>query len=435
MPKTTTYPPRGWNSFDSYGAYCHEAAAFANLETFAEKLVPHGYEFFTLDIAWYAEYPLRPGTLFPAVGRANDIHLDAWGRPLPSKAYFPNGFEKLIARAHELGIKFGLHLMRGIPRQAVRANLPILDTAYGAADVANPDDVCAWGDEFMWGMHHRHPGAQAYYDSLIGLMAKWGVDFLKYDDITNHPLDMRAVRTAIERSGRPIVLSLSPGNQVQPANAADYQPGDTVRITGDVWDKRCYLDLSLKAWEAWTEVPDPNFWIDLDMIPFGKLKVMNPPQLQGPEMENDAAFAGVGTARDSQLTLPQKRTFMTMQALAASPLIMGGDLPQTPEEDFALITHPDILACNANGVIGHKVAQLDPLQIWHSPDRSIPGAGWIAVFNRSESENASLDTAAITRIPKTPAKWREAWSAKSWDALPSKLTIEPDDSLLFRYES
>lgn len=433
MPKTTPYPPRGWNSFDSYGAYCHEAGALANLEVFAEKLAPHGYEFFTIDIAWYAEYPLRPGTLYPAIGQGEQLHLDSWGRPLPSKTYFPNGFEKLIARAHTLGVKFGLHLMRGIPRQAVLEDLPILGTDFRASEVANREDVCSWGNHHMWGMHHSHPGAQAYYDSLLKLLADWGVDFIKYDDITPHPQDMAAVRTAIERSGRPMVLSLSPGNQVSPSRRSDYEPGDAVRITGDVWDDRCYFDFSLQAWDAWSGETGLGYWIDLDMIPFGKLKVMNPPKFQGPEMENDAAFAGIGTARDCKLTLPQKRTFMTMQAMAASPLIMGGDLPQTSDEDFQLITHPDILACNANGVIGRRIALHGPTQIWHAPDQSGDGSGWFAVFNRSADTTIEVPTDLIE--PRVPGAthWREAWSELAWRSLPADLPIAPDDALLLRY--
>lgn len=120
-------PPLGWNSFDSFGGYFHEEAAFAQLEAFAEKLAPHGDEYFIVDIGWYGEYELVPGTKFPSPNNykhAGDIHLDEWARPLPSKCYFPNGFKSLVDHTHELGLKFGFHMMRGIPRKAVELDLP-----------------------------------------------------------------------------------------------------------------------------------------------------------------------------------------------------------------------------------------------------------------------------------------------------------------------
>ena len=66
-------PPMGWNSFDSYGVYLHEDAAISNLEAMAEKLKPHGYEYFVIDNGWFGEYTLQEGTIYPAEKHTHDI--------------------------------------------------------------------------------------------------------------------------------------------------------------------------------------------------------------------------------------------------------------------------------------------------------------------------------------------------------------------------
>ena len=73
--------------------------------------------------------------------------------------------------------------MRGIPRQAVRQNTPILGAAVRAADIALPNHTCPWNPD-MFGVDMSKPGAQAYYDSVFALYASWGVDLVKVDDIS-----------------------------------------------------------------------------------------------------------------------------------------------------------------------------------------------------------------------------------------------------------
>ena len=195
-------PPMGWNSFDSYGVYLHEEAAMANLEVMAEKLKPHGYEYFVLDNGWFGEYALQPGTMFAAEKHAHDVRLDENGYFLPSKCYFPGGFEPIVDRCHELGLKFGVHLMRGIPRKAVELNLPIEGTPYRAADIADTDPAenCKWC-RYCYGVDMSKPGAQDWYDGLIRHIAAMGVDFIKYDDIVPHPDEVEAV--ALELNVKP----------------------------------------------------------------------------------------------------------------------------------------------------------------------------------------------------------------------------------------
>jgi len=219
-------PPMGWNSFDSYGVYLYEKAAMDNLEAFAEKLKPYGYEYFVIDAGWFGEFKLRPGTIYPAEKHAKKLHFNKYGLLQPSETYFPNGLKPIIDHCHELGLKFGLHLMRGIPRAAVISNTPVEGTKYFAKDIADTTSICNWNPQ-NYGVDMSKPGAQEFYNSLINQMADWGVDFIKYDDLVPYPKEIEGIANAIEQCGKPMVLSLSPGGDVDPNRDRTLADGQT----------------------------------------------------------------------------------------------------------------------------------------------------------------------------------------------------------------
>jgi hypothetical protein len=410
-------PPMGWNSFDSYGVYLHEGAALANLEAMADKLLPHGYEYFVIDNGWFGEYTLQEGTIFPAEKHAHDIRIDEYGYFLPSEVYFPNGLKPIAERCHELGLKFGVHLMRGIPRKAYEMDLPIKGTSYTARDIANtnPEENCKWC-HYCYAVDMSKPGAQEWYDGLIEHIASMGVDMIKYDDIVAHPDEVEAVAKAIVKTGRPILLSLSPGGKVDPEAIDFFKMGNMLRVTPDVWDEQKYIDLCFDAWRKWQGKEQPGFWIDMDMIPFGQLQLMSPPSSDGAKTamdKGDIALAGKGVNRWSQLSKPQMETFITMRALAASPLMMGGDLPTLDEFSLKLITDPDMLACNQNGAMGSLVDEHDGVEIWRSKKRGFASAGWVGVFNRSiRVKTVELSAGRLGFKAEESIRLRDVWKAR-----------------------
>lgn len=378
--KRTDSPPMGWNSFDSYGVYCYEEAAFANLEAMNIKLKPYGYIYFVIDNGWFGEYLLEKNTRFSVERHASDIHINEYGLFEPSKTYFPNGFKDLINSCHAKGLKFGLHLMRGIPRKAVHLNTPIKGTKYKAADIADTINVCTWCT-YNYGVDMSKPGAQEYYNSLINQMADWGVDFIKYDDIVPYPEEVNAIVKAISQCNRPIILSLSPGDKVDNRDLPVLSRADMLRVTADIWDTQHSIDLTFDAWKRWQRTNIPGFWPDMDMIPFGELQLMSPSGRKAKD-QKDIALAGQGTNRWSELNDAQKYTFITQRAMAASPLFYGGSLVSIDDFSLRLLTNQEMLACNQNGVMGRLLLEKEGLEIWTVKEKD-RNAGWIGVFNRN----------------------------------------------------
>lgn len=351
--RLTPVPPLGWNCYDCLGSG-DEQSLMENLEVFAKRLKPHGYKYFVVDNLWSNDID-ENGKQF--------VQLDEYGREMPSKKKYPNGFVPLIKRTHELGLKFGFWMGRGIIREAVNKNLPVKGTLYRAQDIANKEDISTWY-KLNYGVDMRKPGAQEFYNSVVELLAGWGADFIKYDDIVPHPDEIEAVANAIEHCGRDIVLSLSPGDIIDPAHIKSYRRANMLRITGDVWDKRESLEKGFVRWEQMAQYGGEGFWIDLDMIPFGYF---------------------TNKKRMDKFTIDQKQTFMAQRALAASPLFMGGDLRTSDGLSFELITNPGMLACNQNGIVGKLVQRKGSIDVWKTPDKKKNDRGWIGVFNRSES--------------------------------------------------
>jgi alpha-galactosidase len=429
-------PPMGWNSFDSYGVYLHEKAAMANIEAMAEKLKPHGYEFFVIDNGWFGEYKLQEGTIFAAEKHASDIRLNEYGHFIPSKVYFPNGLKKISDRCHELGLKFGIHLMRGVPRKAYELNLPIKGTKYTARDIANTNrnENCGWCN-YCYAVDMTKPGAQEWYDGLMQHIADMGVDYIKYDDIVPHPDEVQAVADAIKKTGRPIVLSLSPGNTVDPKAIDFFKMANLLRVTSDIWDKQHGINACFNAWRKWQGKEQPGFWIDMDMIPFGRLQLMSPhvKKKGKSRSKGNIALAGWGTDRQSFLSKPQMKTFITMRAMAASPLMMGGDLPTLDEFSLSLITNSQMVSCNQNGVMGKLVYERKGLETWLTAKKGTDRKGWVAIFNRTRKNQSITMTSEILGLNNKDYSLHEIWSDSEMK-IGSNVNIEPNGCLFIHYK-
>lgn len=362
-PLLAPRPPMGWNSWNSFATTITEAQARETAAIMAAKLLPFGYDVFTVDIQWYE--PTASGYDYHAEARPT---LDAHGRLLPAPNRFPSsaggkGFAPLAAHVHGLGMKFGVHLMRGIPRQAVDRNLPILGTPHRAADIADTGSICPWNPD-MFGVDMTKPGAQAYYDSVFRLFAEWGVDFVKMDDMSRpydaHAPEIEAAHRAIGRSGRPIILSLSPGETPVPRGDHVRRFAQMWRISDDFWDDWAMLKAQFVRLANWSVYRAPGAWPDADMLPLGRLAL---------------------GARDSRFTPGEQRTLMTLWSIARSPLIMGGDLRHLDMATLALLANRAVIAVNQASRDNRPHFVEDDAPIWSARPEGADGDRYLALFN------------------------------------------------------
>jgi len=408
-------PPMGWNSWDSYGTSVTEAQVKANAEYMARHLAVHGWQYIVVDIQWSEPNP-RAGGYNP------DAHLqmDAFGRLTPAVNRFPSaadgkGFQPLAEYVHSLGLKFGIHIMRGIPRQAVAANTPVEATQVHAADIANQYSLCPWNHD-MYGVDVSRPGGQAYYDSIVRMYARWGVDFIKADDILRpiHRDEIAALHSAIQKSGRPMVLSLSPG----PARAEDLdflrQNANLWRVSDDFWDEWRLLAENFTLMGIWGGAGRAGAWPDGDMLPLGRIGIM----------------AERGTDRRTRFTPLEQRTVMSLWSIAQSPLIFGGDLQSNDAATNALITNDEVLAVDQQGAHGREVLSSGPRRIWtaDAPD----GAKYVGVFNLGERAlDVRIEWPELA-LPENCAV-RDLWERKDLGAMRSgTFRVEPHASGLYK---
>jgi alpha-galactosidase len=420
----------GWNSWDSYGTTLTEAEFKTNADVLASALKPFGYQYAVVDIEWYTPHPPARGNYIPDPA---NVTLDAYGRFVPAPNRFPSsangeGFKPLADYAHARGLRFGIHIMRGIPRLAVERNLPIGATSFHAADIADKANSAPWtGMTDTYGIDMSKPGAQAYYDSIVELYARWGVDYIKADDMAApfHAAEIDALHRAIVKSGRRIVLSLSPG----PAPLAEHErlqaDAQLWRISGDFWDR--WKDIQqhfqlMHDWQPYVGVNDT--WPDADMLPLGHIA------LRG---EN-------GTERQSRLTHDEQRTLINLWAIFRSPLIMGGDLPSLLTEPdhwtLSLLTNRDVIALDQHSQNTRIPIFTDSLAVWTADDLTrpkMPVNHFVAVFNRLDTAQPVKLSWEQLGLDKASYRTVDLWTKKHDQAQPGiDVILQPHASLLLR---
>jgi hypothetical protein len=372
--KAAPTPPMGWNSWDSYGITINEQEFLANTSWMAAHLKKFGWQYGVVDEGWYVVDP-------QSKPEDSQFNLDENGRYIPVQSRFPSaaggtGFEALSNKLHAEGLKFGLHIIRGIPKQAVTRNVKIAGTTLLAADAADISDTCPW-NTYNYGVKNN-PAGQAYYDSVARLYASWNVDYIKIDCISSHPYrgdEIRMFSEAVRKTGRPMVVSLSPGPTPLEKASEVSKWADMWRISDDFWDvwkddsgKLFPQDLigQFQKAAAWAEHSGDGHWPDADMLPLGYL---------GPRPGNEKE-------RESNLNHEEERTVMTLWCIFRSPLIMGGNLTRMDEFTTSLLTNPEVLAVDQHSSGGKQVIAGDNAIVWSAHDGT--NGQYLAVFNLGE---------------------------------------------------
>ena len=370
--KTLT-SPMGWNSWDCYGAAVTEDIVKQNADFMAKNLKQFGWEYIVVDIQWS-----EPTAVNNEYHPFADLCMDEYGRLLPAPNRFPSaeggkGFKPLADYVHSLGLKFGIHIMRGIPRQAVHKNLPVKGTKYTAREVAKTASTCFWNSD-MYGVDPHKEGGRAYYDSIFELYASWDVDFIKCDDICrelpHEEEELVMLSESLRSCGRDMVLSLSPGPALLEKAELYKEVADMWRITDDFWDKWELLYNMFERAEKWCTHTGAGNWPDADMLPIGPIR-------QVYDKNEWTNFT-----EDEQITM------MTLWCVFRAPLMIGGEMTGFDDFTMKLITNEGILKMHKDIRHSHQVFKRTfegcEYIVWTGVD--VDGGQYIAVFNTGDSD-------------------------------------------------
>jgi len=418
-------PPMGWNSWDSYGLSITEAEYKANASWLHRHLQPLGWQYVVVDEGWYVRQPGQKGA-------AQGFVMDGVGRYLVADNRFPSaasgaGFKPLADWVHSLGLKFGLHIIRGIPREAVEKNLPIEGSAFHAADAANTGDTCRWNSD-NYGLK-ANAASQVYYDSIIKLYAGWGIDYIKVDCISRpyQADEIHMMSAAIAKSGRAMVLSLSPG-PTPIEEAEDVKKyAQLWRISDDMWDTwsgpedKTFPAGLIRQFERtaqWAPHIAVSHWPDADMLPLGYL---------GPR-------PGWGDPRVSRLTADESRTMMTLWSMARSPLVAGTNLTKMDPATEALYTNPEVIAVDQHSRENREHSRTGSLVVWTA--RPEEGTGhYVAIFNLADKAQDVTYSWKDLGLPEGNHAVRDLWARKDLGSATSlKTSLAAHATMLYRVQ-
>ena len=425
-------PPMGWNSWDCLGMEMNEDEIKAAADYMAKHLKQYGYEYIVLDMGWNFGEGLGTNNFHSGLGTPNwkPYHnppqfMDEYGRLIPNPKRFPSsvngkGLKPLADYIHSVGLKFGIHIMRGIPWQAVEQNTPIKGTLFKARDIYTDSTRCVWF-EGMKTVDMTKPGAQEYYDSLLELYTEWGVDFIKADDIINpyRIPEIEAFYKAVQKTGRRIVINLSAYAPFDFANHVS-EHANMWRITGDMWDAWVAIDHTFKVCRQWQKYIKPGHWPDCDMIPIGKLRMNG----------TDGALAYFlnidkeSTINEfSRLTEDEKQTIVSLWSIFRSPLMIGGYLPELTPSDFDLLTNKEVLAINQASINNRELRFSEKESVWtaDSPDRKTM---YLALFNTGEEPSIPIQVTWQELGISGKYKVRDLWKKKDLDVFDQQVVFD-----------
>ena len=286
-------------------------------------------------------------------------------------------FKPLADYVHGKGLKFGIHIMRGIPRKAVDANLPVFGSKLTAADVANKQSICRWNSD-MYGVDVTK-GGQAYYDSIVQLYTSWGLDFIKADDMFgfgdggDHSSEIDALNKSIAKYGRPIVLSLSPGTR-------DAQQS---RVFGGACADVAHFGRFLGSLGGSEEPVRTS----------EHLEPVGPP---GPLARRRHASAGAHRTarrarRSAHVAADPRRTDHADLSLVhgAFPLMFGGNLPDNDAFTLSLMTNDEVLAVDQKAESSRQLFSTGNQVAWVA---DLPGSKvkYVAVFNIGDTDDERI---------------------------------------------
>ena len=379
-------PPMGWNSWDCYYSSVTEKEVLQNAQYLVDNdLVRHGWEYVVVDIRWYCNHPSLGGGNYNQNG-TQDYVLDQYGRYLPSPSRFPScmvdgenqGFKALAERIHAMGLKFGIHIMRGVPKSVVGSSYKLKgsESTEWSQVYEGTTSPCTWLKDNL--LVRDNEAGQLYYNSLMDLYAEWGVDFLKVDDLSRpfYTDEIHMIRKAIDQCGRPIVLSLSPGKtQFQYAEEC-LANANQWRMMDDLWDTWSAVDAVFNEANYWSQYSRPGNYADCDMLPLGQISMTIA----------DPGYTSADGGRWTRLSHDEQQTMMTLWGICHSPLFFGGEMTKNDAWTLSLLNNEEYHQMHKYGQDAHQILNDEDLGhvAWTSTD-PYTGNRYLALFQRDNT--------------------------------------------------
>ena len=379
-------PPMGWNSWDCYYSSVTEKEVMQNAHYLVDNdLVRHGWEYVVIDIRWYCNHPSLGGGWYNQQG-TQDYVLDEYGRYLPSPTRFPScmvdgknqGFKALADKLHAMGLKFGIHLMRGVPKVVVGSNYKLKGSEQTpwTQVYSGTTSPCGWLGDNLRVRDNQY--GQLYYNSIMDLYAEWGVDFLKIDDLSRpfYTDEVKMIRRAIDQTGRPIVLSLSPGKTAFDKADDCLENANMWRMMDDLWDNWSAVDAVFPEAHFWSTVTRPGNYADCDMLPLGHIAATIA----------DPGYTNADPGHWTQLTQNEQLTMMTLWGICHSPLFFGGEMTKNDDFTLSLMTNEEYHQMHKYGQDAHQVMadEENGHTVWTSVDPAT-GNRYLALFQRDNT--------------------------------------------------
>jgi alpha-galactosidase len=352
--KLALTPPMGWNSWNVFGLGVTDAQVRAMASAMrASGLADHGWTYVNVDDGWQAAKRQPNGTL-------------------TGNEKFPDMAE-LAGFVHSLGLKFGVYSTPG----------PL---------------TCG-----------RYPGSLDHVQQDAESYARWGVDYLKYDQcsysdrltpassLADFQLPYRLMGTALRQQHRDIVYSLCQYGEREVWNWGASVGGQSWRVSGDIEDTwPSVLATGFDAHRAAASTA-PGAWADPDMLVVGRV-------------------GWGGSLHASRLTPDEQYSHISLWSLLAAPLLLGNDLSALDEFTRNLLANDEVLAINqdALGMSALRKLEQDDWQVWVKP--LADGDLAVGIFNLADK---------YRRWPYDPGIWahpmrttvRDVWRQRDLPAL------------------
>ena len=399
-------PSMGWSSW----SFLRMAPTAAKMEAQADAMVSSGlaavgYRYVNLDDFYYTYPATNPST--------QGMNVDQYGRWVTDPVAFPpgpngeDGMKALADYIHSKGLKFGIYLTPGIPRQAVVQNTAIEGTLYHADDIVlNPHFTeYNYNQGVMYRIDFSKPGAQEYYNSIANRFASWGVDYLKFDGVRNYTSptsqgnvpDIIAMSKALQQTGRPIVFDTTQGNQAIGIAPFCQQWANQTVFFDDIEN-----GATSPALTSWSDVSN-RFDAVSQYAPF-----VGP----GFHMDCDSLEVGSGAAIDG-LTRNERMTMMSLWSLESSAWILGPDLTSLDPYDFTLLTNADVLAVDQDDVAATQIYHVGHTRIFAKLETN--GDAIVGLFNTGLTSAVISTTPAALGLPANFTGYlvKDLWSHKA----------------------